>query len=199
MEYTFNQEYINQLAEGKAILEHTKLPEDLPLLIEILKAAKICNIEPFGNSKYYYLGFVNSYASTTILLNPDNLPIIPLHDFVSPNKEELATIESIDARLKELEGIVKDNGNQEFIQWLTRTDVANKIVKMFEGEMKKATKEEQPKEVLPQAEEELMVNIRGDQHGNHNFIQVSNGLGGFTKEQAEHYQAIIKNALNGTN
>lgn len=284
----FNQEYIKQLAEGKAAIQHTQKLEDFEILKSLLeKAYPYYKSESLPNSARYYFNSsiqIDTYGFSNLL--PPNKKAIPLHDFVSPTKEEKATIESIDARLKRLEeiynkqaapviaakeeqqkaewkvgmwvkdeqedlGIVKrglrdskyieidnQNGNvyeqyewclskpteQEIETYLIglakqrypvgstfisvgygiRNVVANHTYLRYEkGELliNKACAWYGGvwAEVLPQAKEELLVNIRGDQHGNHNFIQISNGLGGFTKEQAEHYQAIIKNALNGTN
>jgi hypothetical protein len=188
--YKFNPQHIAALSAGKVILGHTKKEEDLPLLRAVIKETFTKEVdEPYGENPYYikslsrktwdYLTFIpNQYK---------HLPIIPLHDFLAKDelpKEDLDRIDLMDKRLKELEGIVKDNGNHEFIQWLTSIDVANKIVKMFEGEPKQepkiakrkdrtctnnckticgecqiwehnTPKEEQPNEVLPQGKSNL--------------------------------------------
>lgn len=108
----FNQEYINQLAEGKAILGHTEDFKDLELIRAILtQAFPKDGFASNGNARYYFKASGNEGLWSDIEDKlPKDLPIIPLHDFVSPTKEEKITIDSLDARLKELEGLVKGNG-----------------------------------------------------------------------------------------
>jgi hypothetical protein len=150
--YKFNPQHIADLAGGKVILGHTKKEEDLPLLRAVVKETFPNGYwEILGNNDHYFKSNIYAddfYCSDVISIDLQHLPIIHLHDFLLKDelpKEELSRIDLMDKRLKELEGIVKDNGNQEFIQWLTSINVANKIVKMFEGEMKQAPKIAEPK------------------------------------------------------
>ncbi len=102
----FNPEYIKQLAEGGIILQHTKLPKDLPLLVEIIKHIFPKDSEPTGDTNFYFRLSKGQWGGLTdVPIEHINKPIIPLHDFVSPTKEEKITIDTIDARLKRLEEI----------------------------------------------------------------------------------------------
>jgi hypothetical protein len=105
----FNQEYIKQLAEGKAILGNTRLKVDKSLFQGVVK--KVGTAYGLEGIRKYYL-FDGEYWNSFDIIDKkyQHLHIIPLHDFVSPTKEEKQTIKSIDARLKELEGLVKGKG-----------------------------------------------------------------------------------------
>jgi len=199
MEYKFNAQHIADLSGGKVILAHTKKDEDLPLLKAAFKAAAI-NEDRAASGKYWLYFRSNGvyYGADWHTELPEelkfNLPIIPLHDFLAKYelpKEDLDRIDLMDKRLKELEGIVKDNGNQEFIQWLTSIDVANKIVKMFEGEMKQAPETPKPKHQQPFH----VVTFGYDSECHDCYIQVASS-GIFTKDQADQTADLIRWVLD---
>lgn len=103
MEYTFNPEKIKQLAEGRCQLKNKETDADMPTVELILSAAFPKDQDTFYYAPYYKRhNLVLHWWVATNGPNED-LPIYEIADFiVSPTKEEKQTIESIDARLKEL-------------------------------------------------------------------------------------------------
>jgi tRNA/tmRNA/rRNA uracil-C5-methylase (TrmA/RlmC/RlmD family) len=171
--YKFNPQHIAALSGGKAILAHTKKKEDLPLLRAVLKKAfPKDDYLTDGNCEYYLKGDMSNkwHVYTRIPKHAQHLPIIPLHDFLDKDelpKEDLDRVDLMDKRLKEL---------------------SEKYDRLYGAVF--------AKDEIAEPKEELLVKIRGDQHGNHNYIQVSNGLGGFTQDQADQTADLIKWVLD---
>lgn len=135
MEYTFNPEKIKQLAEGKAILGHTKLPKDRELLNNIAFGCGVFEYF-FGDNNYYLFG-ENKSSWDAVPIEYQHLPIIPLHDFLLKDelpKEDLKAIEDIGSLLSEL----KEIGSLEMLRFISTPDVSQKLVSMLGGEMKQA-------------------------------------------------------------
>jgi hypothetical protein len=123
--YKFNPEHIAALSSGKAICQHTKKEEDLPLLRAIFKQAFPKETYLTGGSTDYFytsLFYLNGWGtSKEILPKLQHLPIIPLHDFLAKDelpKEDLNRIDLMDKRLKELEGLVKGEHKSLKNDWL---------------------------------------------------------------------------------
>jgi hypothetical protein len=167
----------------------------------VIKEAFPNDVIPATGAMDYYLAIIGNITGwtnyNTIPASLQHLPIIPLHDFLAKDKlpkEDLSRIDLMDKRLKELEGLVKDNGNHEFIQWLTSINVANKIVKMFEGEMKQAPEIAERKETEPIPTFAVSIDETTIGHSYSVIIEQSNGE--LRKLKAQEIQHLIRWVLD---
>jgi hypothetical protein len=211
--YKFNPQHIADLSSGKSILGHTKKEEDLPLLRAVLKEAFPNDVIPATGVMDYYLALIGNITDwtnyNTIPTSLQHLPIIPLHDFLLKDelpKEDLDRIDKIDKDLQELKAILKVNGYTIAPQGAFNTlpvkptidleklevDLDTALSNKTNEPLKEWLLAKRAKAEIAEPKEELLVQIRGDQHGNHNYIQVSNGPGGFTQDQADQIADLIR-------